>query len=265
MKTYLDLLNDIEWNGANKSDRTGTGTRSLFGYQMHFDLSACFPLLTTKKMPIRLIIYELLWFLRGDTNIKFLQDHDVHIWDEWADDHGELGLVYGSQWCHWGRSVYDSGINQIERVIDSLKNNPDSRRHIVSAWNVDDLPLMALPPCHILFQFYVANGRLSCHMYQRSADVFLGLPFNIASYALLTMMVAHVCELQAKELIISLGDTHLYSNHVEQAKLQCNRKPYFLPTMQLNPEVKDIFEFTYEDFTLSNYKAHPAIAAPISV
>ena len=265
MKTYLDLLNDIERSGVNKSDRTGTGTRSLFGYQMHFDLGVCFPLLTTKKMPIRLIIYELLWFLRGDTNVKFLQDHDVHIWDEWADDHGELGPVYGSQWRHWGRSKYNSGINQIEQVIDSLKDNPDSRRHIVSAWNVDDLQKMALPPCHILFQFYVANGRLSCHMYQRSADVFLGLPFNIASYALLTMMVAHVCELQAKELIISLGDTHLYSNHVEQAKLQCGRIPYLLPTMQLNPEVQDIFEFTYEDFTLSNYEAHPAIAAPISV
>ena len=264
MKTYLDLLNDIERSGVNKSDRTGTGTRSLFGYQMHFDLGVCFPLLTTKKMPIRLIIYELLWFLRGDTNVKFLQDHDVHIWDEWADEQGELGPVYGSQWCHWGRSKYNSGINQIEQVIDSLKDNPDSRRHIVSAWNVDDLPLMALPPCHILFQFYVANGRLSCHMYQRSADVFLGLPFNIASYALLTMMVAHVCELQAKELIISLGDTHLYSNHVEQAKLQRSRMPHLLPTMQLNAAVKDIFEFTYEDFTLSNYRAHPAIAAPIS-
>jgi thymidylate synthase len=269
MQQYLDLLQHILATGAVKTDRTGTGTTSCFGSQLRFDLSKGFPLVTTKKLHLKSIIYELLWFLRGETNIKYLKEHGVSIWDEWADANGELGPVYGKQWRSWegagGRTV-----DQITQLIEQIKKNPDSRRLIVSAWNVAELPGMALMPCHALFQFYVAAGpdgrqRLSCQLYQRSADVFLGVPFNIASYALLTLMVAQVCGLEPGEFIHTFGDVHLYSNHLEQAKLQLTRTPYPLPKMKLNPAVKNIFDFEFEDFTLENYQSHPAIKAPVAV
>ncbi len=264
MRAYLDLLQHILDNGAEKSDRTGTGTISCFGYQMRFNLQDGFPMLTTKKLHLKSIIHELLWFLNGDTNIKYLKDNGVAIWDEWADEHGDLGPVYGHQWRSWAGAdgkTYD----QISEAVRLLKTNPDSRRIIVNAWNVADLSKMALTPCHALFQFYVANGKLSCQLYQRSADVFLGVPFNIASYALLTMMMAQVCGLEYGEFVHTFGDVHLYSNHIEQAKLQLTREPYPLPTMRINPDVKDIFSFKYEDFTLENYQSHPHIKAPVAV
>jgi thymidylate synthase len=247
-----------------KGDRTGTGTRSVFGYQMRFDLAQGFPLVTTKKMFLKGIIHELLWFLQGSTNIRYLQDHDVHIWDEWADEHGELGPVYGSQWRSWPGADGET-IDQISRVVADIRRTPDSRRLIVSAWNVAEVDRMALPPCHTLFQFYVAEGRLSCQLYQRSADVFLGVPFNIASYALLTLMIAQVCDLAPGDFVHTLGDAHLYLNHLEQADRQLAREPHPLPTMTLNPAVKDIFGFRFEDFALSGYRAHPGIKAPIAV
>jgi len=264
MQQYLSLVRHILDNGAEKSDRTGTGTRSIFGHQLRFDLSAGFPLLTTKKLHLRSIIYELLWFLRGETNVAWLNENKVTIWDEWADANGDLGPIYGYQWRSWP-APNGHHIDQISRVIDDIKRTPDSRRLIVSAWNVGDLDKMALAPCHALFQFYVADGRLSCQLYQRSADVFLGVPFNIASYALLTMMVAQVCDLKPGEFIHTLGDAHLYSNHLEQAQLQLTREPRPLPTMTLNPEVKSIFDFRFSDFTLENYDPHPSIKAPIAV
>ena len=264
MKQYLSLLKHVLENGVSKSDRTGTGTRSVFGYQMRFDLSARFPLLTTKKLHLRSIIHELLWFLRGETNVKYLQDNRVSIWDEWADAEGELGPVYGKQWRSWAAPNGES-IDQITEVLKTLRTNPDSRRLIVSAWNVADVPQMALPPCHLLFQFYVAEGRLSCQLYQRSADIFLGVPFNIASYALLTMMVAQATDLKPGEFVHTLGDAHLYDNHLSQAQQQLEREPRPLPTMQLNPEVKDLFEFKFEDFSLENYDPHPHISAPVAV
>ncbi len=264
MKQYLELCEHILENGVKKNDRTGTGTISVFGHQMRFDLQEGFPLLTTKKVFLKGIIYELLWFLKGDTNIKYLQDHGVHIWDEWADENGNLGPVYGHQWRSWGTKDGRT-IDQISNVIEQIKTNPDSRRLIVSAWNVGELDEMALPPCHTLFQFYVANGKLSCQLYQRSADVFLGLPFNIASYSLLTMMVAHVCGLQPGEFIHTTGDTHIYLNHIEQIKTQLQRTPRKLPTMKLNPEVKNIFDFEYEDFILEGYDPHPPIKGEVSV
>ena len=264
MKQYQDLLRTILETGAYKSDRTGTGTYSIFGYQMRFDLSQGFPLLTTKKLHLRSIIYELLWFLQGDTNIKYLKDHGVSIWDEWADPNGDLGPVYGKQWRSWGTP--DGGsVDQISQLIEQIKTNPDSRRLMVCAWNVGEIDKMALPPCHVLFQFYVNNGEISLQLYQRSADVFLGVPFNIASYTLLLMMVAQVCGLKPKEFIHTLGDAHIYSNHVEQAKLQLSRDPRSLPTMRINPEVKDIFSFQYEDFQLENYDPHPHIKADVAV
>ncbi|HXG65379.1 MAG TPA: thymidylate synthase [Blastocatellia bacterium] len=263
MRQYLDLMRHVLDHGARKEDRTGTGTLSLFGYQMRFDLSAGFPLLTTKKLHLRSIIYELLWFLRGDTNVSYLQEHGVTIWDEWADENGDLGPVYGAQWRSW--RTESGAVDQISQVIEQIRKNPDSRRLIVSAWNVGELDKMALPPCHLLFQFYVADGKLSCQLYQRSADVFLGVPFNIASYALLTMMVAQVCNLGVGEFIHTLGDTHLYRNHIEQAKLQLTRKPYPLPQMRLNPAIKSIFDFKYEDFDLIGYQAHPHIKAQVAV
>ncbi|MBO4466311.1 MAG: thymidylate synthase [Bacteroidales bacterium] len=265
MQQYLDLLNKIMNEGAVKTDRTGTGTKSIFGYQMRFDLSKGFPLLTTKKVFTRGIIEELLWFLAGDTNKKHLQEKNVHIWDEWGDDEtGELGPVYGHQWRAW--DTYDGGhIDQIANVVDLIKNHPDSRRILVNAWNVAQVDQMALPPCHCLFQFYVADGKLSCQLYQRSADVFLGVPFNIASYALLTMMLAQVCGLEPGEFIHTTGDTHLYLNHIDQVKEQLSRTPRALPTMHLNPEVKDIFAFKAEDFTLEGYDPWPAIKAPVAV
>ncbi len=264
MQQYLELLQHIMDTGTAKSDRTGTGTTSVFGYQMRFDLQAGFPMVTTKKLHLRSIIYELLWFLKGDTNIAYLKENGVSIWDEWANEQGDLGPVYGHQWRSWmgaDGQTYD----QIKDVLQQLKTNPDSRRMIVNAWNVADLPKMALSPCHALFQFYVADGKLSCQLYQRSADVFLGVPFNIASYALLTMMMAQVCDLRPGEFIHTFGDVHLYNNHVEQAKLQLTREPYPLPQMKLNPAIKDLFEFTFEDFTLENYQCHPAIKAPVAV
>jgi thymidylate synthase len=264
MQAYLDLLKHILDHGVAKNDRTGTGTISCFGYQMRFDLQQGFPMLTTKRLHLKSIIYELLWFLNGDTNIKYLNDNGVRIWDEWADKEGNLGPVYGHQWRSWtgaDGAVYD----QIKDVLHQLKTNPDSRRMIVNAWNVADLPKMALSPCHALFQFYVAKGKLSCQLYQRSADVFLGVPFNIASYALLTLMMAQVCGLEAGEFIHTFGDVHLYSNHLEQAKLQLSRTPLPLPQMQINPEVKDLFGFKFEDFTLLNYQSHPHIKAPVAV
>jgi len=264
MRQYLDLLEKVMREGVEKRDRTGTGTRSIFGHQMRFDLAKGFPLVTTKKVHLKSIIYELLWFLRGETNVHWLQEHGVTIWDEWADANGELGPVYGYQWRSWP-SQGDGTIDQISHLIRDIKNNPDSRRLIVTAWNPADVPKMALPPCHCLFQFYVAEGKLSCQLYQRSADVFLGVPFNIASYALLTMMVAQVTGLAPGEFVHSFGDAHLYLNHIEQAELQLSRAPYPLPVMKLNPAVKDIFEFHYEDFTLENYQAHPGIKAPIAV
>jgi thymidylate synthase len=264
MQQYLDLLQHILDTGTSKTDRTGTGTTSCFGYQMRLDLSKGFPLVTTKKLHLKSIIYELLWFLRGDTNTRFLKEHGVSIWDEWADANGELGPVYGKQWRSW-EGVGGSTIDQIAQMVDQIRKTPDSRRLIVSAWNVVDLPKMALMPCHVLFQFYVADGRLSCQLYQRSADVFLGVPFNIASYALLTLMVAQVCDLAPGEFVHTFGDVHLYNNHLEQAKLQLTRKLYPSPVMKLNPAVKDIFAFQFEDFTLENYQSHPAIKAPVAV
>jgi thymidylate synthase len=264
MRQYLDLLRLALETGTEKHDRTGTGTRSLFGHQMRFDLSAGFPMVTTKKLHLKSIIYELLWFLRGETNVKWLQEHGVSIWDEWADAVGELGPVYGYQWRSWPAKG-DGTIDQISNLIADIKRNPDSRRLIVTAWNPADVPKMALPPCHCLFQFYVANGKLSCQLYQRSADIFLGVPFNIASYALLTLMVAQVTGLKPGEFVHSFGDAHLYLNHIDQAKEQLSRSPLPLPTMRLNPDVKDIFDFKFEDFTLENYQAHPSIKAPIAV
>lgn len=264
MKQYLSLLDHILTNGGYKSDRTGTGTYSVFGYQMRFDLQEGFPLLTTKKLHLRSIIYELLWFLNGDTNVKYLQDNKVSIWDEWADEHGNLGPVYGKQWRSWEGAGGET-IDQITEVIEQIKNNPDSRRLIVCAWNVADIPKMALPPCHALFQFYVQDGRLSCQLYQRSADSFLGVPFNIASYALLLMMIAQVVDLQPGEFIHTFGDLHLYSNHIEQAKEQLKRTPKKLPTMKINPEVRSIFDFKFEDFILENYDPDPHIKAAVSV
>lgn len=264
MKQYLDLCREVLEKGTSKEDRTGTGTVSLFGYQMRFDLSEGFPLLTTKKLHTKSIIYELLWFLAGDTNVKYLQENGVRIWNEWADENGNLGPVYGKQWRSWagadGRTV-----DQIQNVLDQLKTNPDSRRMIVNAWNVGEINEMALPPCHCLFQFYVADGKLSCQLYQRSADIFLGVPFNIASYALLTMMMAQVSGLKPGEFVHTLGDAHIYNNHMDQVKLQLTRKPGTLPKMKLNPEVKDLFSFTFEDFTLEDYHAQPHIKGAVSV
>jgi thymidylate synthase len=264
MKQYLDLLTHILENGAYKDDRTGTGTISTFGYQMRFDLGAGFPLLTTKKLHLKSIIYELLWFLRGETNVRYLQEHGVRIWDEWADERGELGPVYGSQWRSW-RTHDGRTVDQITQVVEQIRRNPNSRRLIVSAWNPGEVDSMALPPCHALFQFYVAQGRLSCQLYQRSADVFLGVPFNIASYALLTMMMAQVCTLEPGEFVHTFGDVHLYRNHIQQAKEQLTRAPYSSPQMTINPQVRSIFDFNYEDFELVNYQAHPHIKAEISV
>lgn len=264
MKQYHDLLRHVMAHGVDKSDRTGTGTRSVFGYQMRFPLSEGFPLLTTKKLHTRSIFYELLWFLRGDTNIRFLQENKVTIWDEWADAEGNLGPVYGSQWRSWptadGRTI-----DQISQVIDQIKNNPDSRRLIVSAWNVGEVEKMKLPPCHLLFQFYVADGKLSCQLYQRSADIFLGVPFNIASYAALTMMIAQVCGLQPGDFVHTLGDAHIYKNHFEQVELQLSRDPRPLPRLVLNPEVKDIFSFTFEDLVITDYDPHPHIKGAVAV
>jgi thymidylate synthase len=264
MTQYLDLLQHILDTGVSKTDRTGTGTISCFGYQMRFDLAKGFPLVTTKKLHLKSIIYELLWFLQGDTNIKYLKEHGVSIWDEWADANGDLGPIYGKQWRSW-EGVDGKVVDQITQLIEQIKKTPDSRRLIVSAWNVAELPEMALMPCHAIFQFYVAEGKLSCQLYQRSADSFLGVPFNIASYALLTLMVAQVCGLQPGEFIHTFGDVHLYNNHLEQARLQLTREPYPLPIMTLNPAVKDIFGFRFEDFTLENYQSHPAIKAKVAV
>ncbi len=264
MKQYLDLLKTILEKGTKKADRTGTGTISYFGYQMRFDLSEGFPLVTTKKVHLKSIIYELLWFLNGDTNVKYLQDHGVRIWNEWADENGDLGPVYGYQWRHW-TTPDGHEVDQIANIVEALKNNPDSRRHIVSAWNVADVDSMALPPCHTMFQFYVSDGKLSCQLYQRSGDCFLGVPFNIASYALLTMMLAQVCGYEPGVFVHTLGDAHIYLNHIEQVHTQLERVPYPLPTMRINPEVKDIFSFQYEDFTLENYQCHPTIKGQISV
>lgn len=264
MQQYHELLQHILKNGAVKTDRTGTGTISVFGYQMRFDLSAGFPLVTTKKVHLKSIIHELLWFLKGETNIAYLKENGVSIWDEWADSAGELGPVYGKQWRRW-EGKDGKVVDQITDLIAQIKKNPDSRRLIVSAWNVAELPEMALMPCHSFFQFYVANGKLSCQLYQRSADVFLGVPFNIASYALLTHMVAQVCDLQPGDFVHTFGDVHIYSNHMEQVKLQLSREPFPLPQLQLNPAVKDIFDFRFDDFTLMNYQCHPAIKAPVAI
>ena len=264
MKQYLDLLDHVMKNGTDKSDRTGTGTRSVFGHQMRFNLQDGFPLVTTKKCHLRSIIHELLWFLTGDTNIKYLKDNGVSIWDEWADEEGNLGPVYGYQWRSW-KTPDGRTIDQIAQLIETIKTKPDSRRLIVSAWNVSDVDNMALPPCHSLFQFYVADNKLSCQLYQRSADIFLGVPFNIASYALLTMMVAQVCDLEYGDFVHTFGDAHIYSNHFEQAKLQLSRDTRPLPTMKINPDVKDIFSFTFEDFTLEGYDPHPHIKAPVAI
>src|SRR6187397_2165725 len=264
MRQYHDLMERILADGVEKRDRTGTGTLSVFGHQMRFDLADGFPLVTTKKLHLKSIVYELLWFLAGDTNVKYLNDHGVSIWNEWADEQGELGPVYGRQWRSWptpdGRAI-----DQIAEVVTQIRRNPDSRRLIVTAWNPADIGKMALPPCHCLFQFYVANGKLSCQLYQRSADVFLGVPFNIASYALLSLMIAQVCDLEAGEFIHTFGDVHIYNNHLEQVKLQLSRTPYPLPTMKLNSSVRNIFDFKFEDFTLENYQSHPAIKAPVAV
>ncbi len=264
MKAYLDLLRHVRHNGTYKADRTGTGTYSVFGHQMRFDLSEGFPLVTTKRVAFRLIVHELLWFLQGSTNIGYLTDHNVHIWDEWADENGDLGPVYGSQWRSWPTPEGGS-IDQIARVVEAIRSNPDSRRHIVSAWNVAEVDSMALPPCHTLFQFYVAQGKLSCQLYQRSADLFLGVPFNIASYALLTLMVAQVCELQPGDFVHTFGDAHLYANHLEQADEQLARVPLPLPTVTLSPQIKDIFGFSIDDVTLADYRCHGTIKAPIAV
>ncbi|CAA0080803.1 Thymidylate synthase [BD1-7 clade bacterium] len=264
MQQYHDLMRHIRDTGVDKGDRTGTGTRSVFGYQMRFDLSDGFPCLTTKKLHLRSIIHELLWFLKGDTNIAYLKDNGVRIWDEWADDNGDLGPVYGYQWRSWP-TPNGEHVDQITQVVEQIKNNPDSRRHIVSAWNVANVNDMALPPCHTMFQFYVADGKLSCQLYQRSADVFLGVPFNIASYALLTMMVAQVCDLELGDFVHTFGDAHLYSNHFEQVDLQLSRKPDTLPSMKINPDVKDLFAFTFDDFELVDYHPQPHIPAPVAV
>jgi thymidylate synthase len=264
MQQYLDLLQHILDHGVQKNDRTGTGTLSCFGYQMRFDLQQGFPLVTTKKLHLKSIVHELLWFLKGETNTAYLKENGVSIWNEWADENGELGPVYGKQWRSW-TGADGKTIDQVSDVINQIKNNPDSRRMIVSAWNVADLPDMALMPCHALFQFYVAEGKLSCQLYQRSADVFLGVPFNIASYALLTMMIAQVCDLEPGEFIHAFGDVHIYNNHLDQVHLQLSRKPFALPVMKLNPGVKNIFDFRFEDFTLENYQFHPAIKAPVAV
>lgn len=264
MKQYHDLLRHILDTGAQKHDRTGTGTISVFGYQMRFNLAEGFPLVTTKKVHMKSIVHELLWFLKGETNIAYLKENGVSIWNEWANEQGELGPVYGKQWRSW-EGKDGAVIDQVKWLVDEIKKNPDSRRLIISAWNVADLPKMALMPCHTLFQFYVADGKLSCQLYQRSADVFLGVPFNIASYALLTLMVAQVCDLQPGDFIHSFGDVHIYNNHIDQVNLQLSREPYPLPTMKLNPDVKDIFGFRFEDFTLENYQSHPAIKAPVAV
>ena len=264
MRQYLELMRHVAERGHRKDDRTGTGTLSVFGWQMRFDLAEGFPLLTTKKLHTRSIIHELLWFLRGDTNIKYLKDNKVSIWDEWADENGELGPVYGKQWRRW-ETADGRSIDQIAQLIEALKKNPDSRRHIVSAWNPGEIEGMALPPCHALFQFYVAGGKLSCQLYQRSADIFLGVPFNIASYALLTMMVAQVCGYELGDFVWTGGDCHLYVNHLEQTQLQLSREPRALPLMRINPEVKDIFAFTIDDFTLEGYDPHPHISAPVAV
>lgn len=264
MKQYLDLLSHVSTSGVLKDDRTGTGTRSVFGHQMRYNLEEGFPMLTTKKLHLRSIIYELLWFLRGDTNIKYLNDNKVTIWDEWADANGELGPVYGHQWRSWA-CADGSTVDQISQVVEMIKNNLDSRRLIVSAWNVGEIDKMALPPCHTMFQFYVANNKLSCQLYQRSADIFLGVPFNIASYALLTMMIAQVCDLGLGDFVHTLGDAHIYLNHSEQAALQLERTPYALPQMKINSNVKSIFDFKFEDFTLENYQSHPSIKAPIAI
>jgi len=264
MQQYLDLMRHVRDTGVFKSDRTGTGTYSVFGYQMRFDLSEGFPCLTTKKLHLRSIIHELLWFLQGDTNIKYLKDNKVSIWDEWADKNGNLGPVYGYQWRSWPTPDGEK-VDQIKNLVDQIKNNPDSRRLIVSAWNVANIEDMALPPCHCLFQFYVADGKLSCQLYQRSADIFLGVPFNIASYALLTMMLAQVCDLEVGEFVHTFGDAHLYSNHMEQVELQLSRTPGTLPTMKMNPDVKDLFEFTYDDFELTDYNPQAHISAPVAV
>lgn len=264
MKQYLDLLDHVIRTGTRKSDRTGTGTKSVFGYQMRFNLEDGFPLLTTKKLHLKSIIHELLWFISGDTNIKYLKENGVKIWDEWADKDGNLGPVYGSQWRSWP-AADGRKIDQLTAVIDSIKKSPDSRRHIVCSWNVAELDKMALPPCHILYQFYVSEGRLSCQLYQRSADIFIGVPFNIASYALLLMMVSQVTGLKPGEFVHTLGDAHIYLNHIDQVKLQLTRSPYKLPEMNINPNVKDIFSFRYEDFTLSGYEAHPHIKGDIAV
>lgn len=264
MQQYLNLLQHILKNGVQKTDRTGTGTISTFGYQMRFNLQEGFPLVTTKKLHVKSIIHELLWFLKGETNIAYLKENGVRIWDEWANENGELGPVYGKQWRSW-EGADGRTIDQVSDLIDQIKKNPDSRRLIISAWNVADLPKMALMPCHTIFQFYVAEGKLSCQLYQRSADVFLGVPFNIASYALLTMMIAQVCDLKLGEFVHTFGDVHIYNNHLEQVELQLSRQPLPLPTMKLNPSVKNIFNFRFEDFTLENYQFHPAIKAPVAV
>lgn len=264
MKQYHDLLRHILDTGVQKHDRTGTGTISCFGYQMRFDLKEGFPLVTTKKVHLKSIVHELLWFLKGETNIQYLKENGVSIWDEWADENGELGPVYGKQWRSW-EGANGVVVDQVKDLIDQIKKNPDSRRLIISAWNVAELPKMALMPCHSLFQFYVANGELSCQLYQRSADVFLGVPFNIASYALLTLMVAQVCDLKPGSFVHSFGDVHIYNNHIDQVNLQLSRELFPLPTMKLNPEVKDIFGFKFEDFTLENYQSHPGIKAPVAV
>ena len=264
MQNYLDLLQHIHDNGTDKTDRTGTGTRSVFGYQLRYDLAKGFPLVTTKKVHLKSIIYELLWFLKGDTNIKYLTDNGVSIWNEWADENGDLGPVYGAQWRSWA-GADGKIVDQISEVIDQIKKNPDSRRLIVSAWNVTEIPNMALAPCHALFQFYVADGKLSLQLYQRSADVFLGVPFNIASYALLLMMVAQVCDLEVGEYVHTFGDVHIYNNHFEQVQKQLSRTPKPLPQMKINPEIKDIFDFDFEDFQLENYDPHPGIKAPVAI
>ena len=264
MKNYLQLLEQLLNSGTIKSDRTGTGTRSIFGHQMRFDLSQGFPMITTKKAHLKSIIHELLWFIAGDTNIKYLQDNAVRIWNEWADDDGNLGPIYGYQWRSWP-AANGQHIDQIKMVIDQIKNTPDSRRIIVNAWNVAEIENMALPPCHCLFQFYVADNKLSCQLYQRSADVFLGVPFNIASYALLTMMIAQVCDLELGDFIHTLGDAHLYSNHIEQAELQISRAPFKLPQMKINPEINNLFDFCYDDFELTDYQSHPHIKAKVAI
>ncbi|MEM7068017.1 MAG: thymidylate synthase [Pseudomonadota bacterium] len=264
MRQYLDLLRHVLENGTDRGDRTGTGTRSVFGHQMRFDLGDGFPVLTTKKLHLRSIIIELLWFLRGETNIKWLKENGVSIWDEWADENGELGPVYGYQWRSWPNPEGGT-VDQIKNLVKSLRENPNSRRHIVSAWNPAQVDDMALPPCHCLFQFYVADGKLSCQLYQRSADIFLGVPFNIASYALLTQMLAQVCDLEVGDFVHTFGDAHIYNNHFEQAREQLSREPYGLPEMKMNPDVKDIFAFTYEDFELTGYQSHPHIKAEVSV